>query len=66
MTTYHYKYSCNKCAGTNDIEIEDIEDGYISECKTKCRDCGHEDYWSHGFFESGTEIESKCKTYEGN
>jgi hypothetical protein len=62
---YHIKYSCNKCTfGVNALEIRDSEEGLISECKTKCRDCGFEDYWSHGFFKSGSEMVGKCKTYK--
>ena len=64
MTIYHDKYSCNKCAGINNIEIVDTTDGYISECDTLCRDCGHKDYWALGYFKSMNELECKCKTYE--
>lgn len=62
-TEYHCYDSCNKCCGVNEFEVTDFVDGHIMECKTKCKDCGFEDYWAHGFFESGQEIESKCQKY---
>ena len=64
MTIFHNKNSCNKCAGKNNIKTIDTDTGYISECETICTKCGHMDYWAYGFFQSGSEIESKCKTYE--
>lgn len=63
MSKYHCKNSCNKCAGDNMVHIIDTDDGYISECETTCRRCGYKDYWAHGYFESGAEIESRCKKY---
>ena len=60
---YHCYDSCNFCGGHNDYKVTDSLEGRIMECKTKCDECGFEDYWTHGFFESGQEIESKCKTY---
>ena len=61
--TFHRKESCNKCTGENEIKIIDTDDGHISECETVCRNCGHRDYWAHGYFQSGSEMKSKCKTY---
>lgn len=61
MSEYHCKESCNKCAGKNKIEIVDNTDSHINECKTRCIDCGHADYWAYGYFESGTEMKSNCK-----
>ena len=66
MTIYHNPDSCNKCSGKNIVDVVDMADGHMSECKTKCTECGHIDYWAFGYFESGSEIESKCKTYEIN
>jgi len=63
MTTYHCKESCNKCRAENGIKVIDTTDDYVSECETKCRECGHEDYWAYGFFQSGSEMESKCAMY---
>ena len=64
MTDFHDKNYCNKCGlHTNGIEVIDTEDGYVSEVNTECRVCKHKDYWAHGFFESGSWMVSKCKTY---
>lgn len=65
-TQYHRLDSCNKCGGINNknagFSNPFSADG--SHCaKTRCDDCGHEDLWDTGFFESGMEIESKCKKY---
>jgi len=60
---YHCYDSCNKCTGVNEYNVTDSLDGRMLECKTKCKDCGHEDYWAYGFFESSEYFESKCKTY---
>lgn len=62
-TEYNNPSSCNKCRGENDIYSEVYEQGLMYECMTKCLECGFEDYWSHGFYESGAEMESKCKKY---
>ena len=63
---YHDPDSCNKCSGQNRIIETSFEGGIMSEAKTKCTECGFEDYWAYGWFESGAEIESKCKTYSFN
>lgn len=63
MTEYHHKESCNKCCGTNNIVVTDFTDSFVSECETICSECGHKDYWAHGFFESGTEMKSNCRKY---
>ena len=63
---YHCYDSCNKCGEVNDYNVTDSLDGRMMECKTKCKACGFEDYWAHGWFESSQEIESKCKTYSFN
>lgn len=60
---YHCYDSCNKCGGLNSYDITDTVDGHISECETSCVNCGFEDYWAHGFFESGESMESNCKKY---
>ncbi len=61
MATYDVKESCNKCGGKNEVKPNDTEDGFVNEAFTKCIDCGFEDYWAHGFFESSQYIESKCR-----
>lgn len=63
MAKYHNPNSCNKCSKENQVTVTDSLEYHMLECKTKCKSCGFEDYWAHGFYESGQEIESKCKTY---
>ncbi len=63
MTDYHKPESCNKCAGDNSLTVTDSLDGHMHECKTRCDACGFDDYWAHGWFESGQEMVSKCATY---
>lgn len=60
---YHEPTSCNNCGGENNIIWEAIENGFLSEGRTNCKDCGHLDLWSYGFFASSDTIVSKCKTY---
>ncbi len=60
---YHCYDSCNACGGNNEVTTVDTIEYHVMECKTKCKDCGHEDYWTHGFFESSQDIDSKCQTY---
>lgn len=62
-TQYDLVSSCNKCGGVNDYSVIDAMESIITECKTKCKDCGFEDHWAYGFFESSQGIESKCKKY---
>ena len=39
--------SCNACGAesSNDVTVEDTTDSHICEASTKCKLCGHEDYW---------------------
>ncbi|MBL4940051.1 MAG: hypothetical protein JKY81_00140 [Colwellia sp.] len=60
---YHCHDSCNACGGVNEINVTASCGGHMEEAKTKCKTCGHEDYWAHGFFEGSEEVESKCRTY---
>lgn len=61
---FHCVDSCNKCKGTNSIEITNILDGHtLLEAETVCNDCGFEDYWAYGWFESGQDVESNCEKY---
>lgn len=56
--------SCNRCGvGVNEIKVKDSINGQISEAETKCKDCGHSDYWAYGFFESSKDIISRCEKY---
>lgn len=54
-TRYHNKHACIKCGHANKVVITDSEGGHISECRTTCIGCSHEDYWAHGWFESKCE-----------
>jgi len=60
---YHRLDSCNKCGGDNRSKPTAFDDDFVSEAKTECQDCGFEDFWAYGFYESSEEIISKCKTY---
>jgi len=61
-SVFHCVDSCNKCSKENDVEV--IGTIYeVSEARTVCKECGHIDYWSYGYFESSEHMESKCKTY---
>ena len=63
MTDYHDPYSCNKCGKDNEVTVTASDGSSMYEGKTKCNECGHEDYWAYGWFESGAEMVSKCSTY---
>lgn len=61
---YDEKESCNSCGiGQNEVKVTSHDCGYISECETKCKDCGFTDYWAYGFFESGSYMVGKSKKY---
>ena len=61
---YHCVGSCNKCIGSNSVEITDTLDGHtMLEAKTVCSECGFEDYWAYGWFESGQDMISNCEKY---
>lgn len=49
---YDDKLFCVKCGSMNEITVKDRCDNIICECETLCSECGHEDYWATGFFES--------------
>lgn len=57
--------SCNACGAdnSNDITIEDTLDSHICEASTKCKLCGHEDYWGYGYFASSEYLVGKAKKY---
>lgn len=48
--SYQDKTSCNNCGGNNTLLDAIIHDNVIYEVTTNCKDCGFDDYWSHGFF----------------
>ena len=54
MNTYGIREKCNKCGGINDFSNKIFEESLVLECDTKCRDCGFEDYWAYGQFQSTT------------
>lgn len=62
-TEYHEPTSCNKCGERNEVDWFSIIEGFLCEAKTKYRECGFEDSWSYGFFESSTEMLSNCRKY---
>lgn len=56
--------SCNKCAGENEVKVTGGLDGHaIMSADTKCKDCGFEDSWDTGWFESGQNMISNCRKY---
>lgn len=61
--TYDVMQSCNRCGGSNEYYISSCTRSYIEECKTKCQDCGFEDYWAYGFFESGQRGYNQSEKY---
>lgn len=63
---YHCMDSCNACGDVNEIIETWMIESYVVEAKTKCKKCGHDDCWAHGFFEGSQEMESKCQTYSFN
>lgn len=63
MTEYHIVTSCNNCKGENELIAPSYEDGHLHETVTKCIECGFEDYWAYGYFQSGSEMVSNCEKY---
>ncbi len=63
--SYDDMHSCNACGAedSNDVIIQDIVSSHISEASTKCKLCGHEDYWAYGHFMSNNHINGKAKQY---
>ena len=62
-TQYHCMDSCNACGEKNELINPAYDERGVYETKTTCEECGHKDYWAYGFFESGSEMESKCQKY---
>jgi len=65
MNDYHKPESCNKCKGLNDFIDPNYCDHYglLCETKTKCSECGFEDFWAYGYFKSIMTMECNCETY---
>ena len=59
------KYFCPKCGGVNDINITDAIIGRICECETKCKKCGHENYWAYGHYQYEHEDNERFINLEG-
>ena len=62
-TTFDDMNSCNACGAenSNDVTVEDTVSFHICGASTKCKLCGHEDYWGYGHFMSNEHIEGKAK-----
>lgn len=54
MTTIKYdnSRSCPKCGGQNDYKVVDSINLHPCEVETKCTECGWEDYWVYGWYDS--------------
>lgn len=52
---YHNQNKCIKCDEPNDVTVIDTINGYISECDTRCVECGHCDHWAYGAYASTSE-----------
>lgn len=69
MNEYDVMESCNKCGGNNDVVEKDSmwHSGMdvLSEVETTCKDCGFQDYWAHGRFESHLDGFNVCEKYQG-
>lgn len=42
---------CPSCGDLNDLDVLVTHQHKVFECKTKCRGCGCEAFWAHGFYE---------------
>jgi hypothetical protein len=63
MSDYDCPDSCNKCKGYNEYILPSYEGQTLIETSTKCQQCGFEDYWTYGYFESGANGLSNCIKY---
>lgn len=55
VSIYDMPSTCNKCGGPNNKLARDPFYEGCGETETKCRDCGFDDYWSYGHFESSCD-----------
>ena len=71
-TKYDRLDSCNKCGGlNNECESNPFFSDHcggtkticIGGTKTICIDCGFEDYWAYGYYESGQDMVGMSKKY---
>lgn len=63
-TIYYNKHVCTKCRGVNSFVKPSIDEIGIYETATKCDDCGFEDYWAYGFFQSSSEPTERQIAFE--
>lgn len=63
LDKYHDSSTCNKCGGENVIEVTEVVAGGVGECSTACKECGFEDYWAYGKFNSIVDGYNKCRKY---
>lgn len=59
-TQYHVVESCNKCKGENKLLEQVWDNNTLHAAATTCLKCGFEDYWAHGWFQSGSAMASNC------
>ena len=55
VSIYDMPSTCNKCGGANNRLARDPFYEGCGETETKCSDCGFDDYWSYGNFESSCD-----------
>ena len=46
---------CPRCNSENKFTVADMCGYQLTEAKTKCTECGHEDYWANGNYGSESE-----------
>lgn len=51
-TEYDNQYICPKCGGQNDYKVVESINLHPCEIETKCTECGWEDYWAYGGYDS--------------
>lgn len=48
---YSYLFECPKCRSEQDVVVTSRKYGAPTVARTKCLECGHEDYWAYGFYQ---------------
>ena len=63
-TGYDDPASCNNCGKmSNMVDDQDYIQGRMSEAKTHCIECGFDDYWTYGKFNSGADGYNNSRKY---
>ena len=62
-TEYDDPYSCNKCGSQNETSGHPFDPESSGEIETRCKSCGHKDYWHFGFFASAEDGLNASKKY---